>query len=140
MEITQLKGFLTPGRGIDQSKELYTGTPNSDIHILCTVHCGKNVNKPSAPTEVEGKGLQPNVILQSNKKQVNISSQSEYIWSIWKIQQQYIFIPTRQALFPQKWCVGPEFFCFDLLPLQYTDLTNEIWLFLVYIFLGKKDP
>ena len=37
---------------------LYTGTPNSDIRILCTVHCGRNLNKPSAPTEVEGKGLQ----------------------------------------------------------------------------------
>ena len=33
-------------------KELYTGTPNSDIRILCTVHCERNV-KPSAPTEVE---------------------------------------------------------------------------------------
>ena len=39
------------------SKELYTETPNSDIRKLCTVHCGRNVNKPSAPTEVEGKGL-----------------------------------------------------------------------------------
>ena len=39
-------------------KELYTGTPNSDIRILCTVHCGRNVNTPSAPTEVGGKGLQ----------------------------------------------------------------------------------
>ena len=43
---------------IDASKELYTGTPNSDIRILCTVLCGRNVNKPRAPTEVEGKGLQ----------------------------------------------------------------------------------
>ena len=25
---------------------------------LYTVHCGRNVNKPSVPTEVEGKGLQ----------------------------------------------------------------------------------
>ena len=37
-------------------KELYTGTPNSDIRISCTVHSGRNVNKPSAPTEVEGNG------------------------------------------------------------------------------------
>ena len=42
---------------IDASKELYKGTPNLDIRILCTVHCGRNVNKPSAPTEVEVKGL-----------------------------------------------------------------------------------
>ena len=39
------------------SKELYTGTPNSDIRILFTVHCVRNVNKLSAPTEVEWKGL-----------------------------------------------------------------------------------
>ena len=24
---------------------------------MCAVHCGRNVNKPSAPTEIEGKGL-----------------------------------------------------------------------------------
>ena len=39
------------------SKELYTGTPNSDIRILFIVLCGRNVNKPSSPTRVEGKGL-----------------------------------------------------------------------------------
>ena len=39
------------------TKELYTGTPNSDIRILCTVHYGRNANNPSAPPEVEGKGL-----------------------------------------------------------------------------------
>ena len=33
------------------------GTPNWDIRKLCTVHCGRNVNKPSAPTAVEEKGL-----------------------------------------------------------------------------------
>ena len=26
-------------------KELYTGTPNSDMRKLCTVHSGRNVNK-----------------------------------------------------------------------------------------------
>ena len=31
--------------------------PNSDIRKLCTVHCGRNVNKSSAPTAVEEKGL-----------------------------------------------------------------------------------
>ena len=50
-------------------KELYTGTPNSDIRILCTVHCGRNVNKPSAPAEVEWNGYSSDVILQSNKRQ-----------------------------------------------------------------------
>ena len=42
----------------DLTKELYTRTANSDIRKLCTVLCVRNVNKPSAPTEVEGKGLQ----------------------------------------------------------------------------------
>ena len=49
------------------------GTPNSDIRKLCTVHCGRNVNKPS-PTEVEGKGLKLCDITVQQKKQVNISS------------------------------------------------------------------
>ena len=58
-----------------RGKELYTGTPNSDIRtvyctvlcvLYCTVHCGRNVNKPSAPTEVEGKSS--DVIFQSNNK------------------------------------------------------------------------
>ena len=40
-----------------KSKELYTEMPNSDIRILCTVHCGRNVSKPRTPTEFEGKGL-----------------------------------------------------------------------------------
>ena len=39
------------------TKKIYTGTPNSNIRKLCTVHCGRNVNKPSALTEVEGKEL-----------------------------------------------------------------------------------
>ena len=39
------------------NQKLYTGAPNSDIRKLCTVHCGRNVNKPNVPTEVEGKGL-----------------------------------------------------------------------------------
>ena len=44
----------------DCPKELYTGTPNSDIRILCTVHSGRNLNKPSAPIAVERKGFNSN--------------------------------------------------------------------------------
>ena len=47
--------------------ELYTGTSNSDICILCTVHCGRNVNKPSAPTEVEGNGCDITVQQKTSK-------------------------------------------------------------------------
>ena len=47
------------------------------MYKLCNVHCGvmggMYVNKPSAPTEVEGKGLHSSdVILQSNNKQVTL--------------------------------------------------------------------
>ena len=38
--------------------------------------------------------------------------------------------------FPSKMMRCPWIFCFDLLPLQYTDLTHEIWRFLVHIFLA----
>ena len=37
--------------------------------------------------------------------------------------------------FPSKMMHCPWLLCFDLHPLQYTDLTHEIWRFLVYIFL-----
>ena len=36
--------------------------------------------------------------------------------------------------FPSKMMRCPWILCFDLLPLQYTDLTHEIWRFLVYIY------
>ena len=38
--------------------------------------------------------------------------------------------------FPSKMIRCPWILCFDLFPLQYTDLTHEIWRFLVYTFLG----
>ena len=41
--------------------------------------------------------------------------------------------------FPSKLLRCPLIFCFDLLPLQYTDLTHQIWRFLVYIFLDPLD-
>ena len=39
--------------------------------------------------------------------------------------------------FPSKMIRCPWILCLDLLPLQYTDLTHEIWQFLFYIFLGR---
>ena len=41
--------------------------------------------------------------------------------------------------FPSKMMRCPWILCFDLLPLQYTDLTHQIWRFLVYIFLCPWD-
>ena len=58
-EMVNLIIILKMYLGIVKGKELCPAPPNSDIRKLCTVHCGKNVNKPSAPTvptEVEGKG------------------------------------------------------------------------------------
>ena len=44
--------------GDNVNQQIYRpGTPNSDIRKLCTVHCWRNVNKSSAPTAVEEKGL-----------------------------------------------------------------------------------
>ena len=40
--------------------------------------------------------------------------------------------------FPSKMMLCPWILCFNLLTLQYTDLTHQIWRFLVFIFLGKK--
>ena len=54
----EAKSLISPVQGLEilritvrtvEYKELYTGTPNSDIRILCTVNCGRNVNKPSTP-------------------------------------------------------------------------------------------
>ena len=40
------------------TKELYTGTrPTQKYAYFVLQHYGRNVNKPSAPTEVEEKGL-----------------------------------------------------------------------------------
>ena len=41
--------------------------------------------------------------------------------------------------FPSKIMRCPWILCLDLLPMQYTNLTHEIWRFLVYIFLGRMD-
>ena len=72
-----------------KSKELYTEMPNSDIRILCTVHCGRNVSKPRTPHWIWRERTKALMwyyqILQSNKKQVKISRFSAFC-SIWKIQ------------------------------------------------------
>ena len=47
-----------------------------------------------------------------------------------------IFLFHPMGPFPSKMMRCPWILCFDLLPLQYTDLTHDTWRFLVYIFLG----
>ena len=59
------------------------------------------------------------------------------VWSKWKIQQKYIFIQPLGP-FSLKNDALPLNSFFDLQPLQYTDLTQEIWRFLVCVFLEKN--
>ena len=49
-----------------------------------------------------------------------------------------IFLFNPLGPFPSKMMRCPWILCFDLLPLQYTDLTHEIWRFLVCVFLEKN--
>ena len=46
-----------------------------------------------------------------------------------------IFLFHPLSSFPSKMMRCPWTLCFDLLPLQYTDLTHKIWRFPVYLFL-----
>ena len=96
---------------ITNTKELYTGTPNSDIRKLCTVHCGRNVNKPRAPTRVEGKGLQfwCDITVQQKNKLERILMIFGFLVNMVNTIVIYSY-STTWALFPQKWCVAPEFF------------------------------
>jgi len=45
-----------------------------------------------------------------------------------------IFLFNPLGSFPSKMMRCPWILCFDLLPLQYTDLAHQIWRFLVYKF------
>ena len=106
--------------------ELYTGTPNSDIRILCTVHCGRNVNKPSAPAEDEGKGLKLWCDIKSNKNKLHQVRANTMIFGFLVNMENKIaiyFLPPLFGLFPPKMMRCPWILSFDLLPLQYTDLT-----------------
>ena len=82
------------------TKELYTGTPNSDIRKLCTVHCGRNVNKPSAPTEVEGKGLQLCCDITVQQKQVSANTYNFWLSGQYGKYNSNIFLFHRP--FPSK--------------------------------------
>ena len=116
---------------IDASKELYTGTPNSDIRILCTVHCGRNVNKPAVPLHISWSERTTALMwyYSPTKKNKLTYIKLERILDFW-LSGQYgkynsnIFLFT--GPFPSKMMRCPWILCFDLLPLQYTDLTHEM--------------
>ena len=120
---------------------IYTGTPNLDMCILCTVKCGRNVNKPSAPTEIEGKGLKlwcDITVQQKTSLYIKLKRIHMIFGFLVNIEntKEYIFI-TPLGPFSLKNDALPLNFLFWSPPLQYTDLTHQIWRFLVYIFLGS---
>ena len=101
------------------TKELYTTTPNSDISILCTVICGRNVNKPS-----EGKGLM--LWWDSTVYQVRANTYDFWLFGQYGKYNGNIFLFQPLGPFPSEMIHCPLILCFDLLPLQYTDLTHQI--------------
>ena len=96
---------------------------------------GRNVNKPSSPTEIQGKGLKLwcNIIVQQKKLMYQVRANTYDCW----LSDRYgkynsnIFLFHPLDPFPSKMMRCPW-----ILPLQFTDLTHQIWRFLVYIFLG----
>ena len=73
-----------------------------------------------------------------NKLIYQVRANSYYFFSllaIWKIQSN-IFLFHPLGPFPSKMMGCPWILCFDFLPLQYIDLTHQIWRVLVYIFLA----
>ena len=106
--------------GIDQ------GTIYRNAHLRYTyiVYCKlwEECKQTQCPTQkLKEKDYSSDVILQFNKKQYG-----KYNSNI------FLFHPL--GPFPSKMMRYPWILCFDLLPLQYTDLTHEIWRFLVYIY------
>ena len=122
------------------SKELCARTPNSYIRKLCTVHCWRNVNKPSAPTEVNGKGLKLwyDITVQKNKLIYQVRASTYDFWLSGQYGKyninRFLFHPL--SPFSWKMMLCPWILCFDLLHFSTHDLTHEIWRLLGYIFLG----
>ena len=126
-EIRLASSFLEQQRAHLYQGTIYSNAQLRYTHKLCTIICGRNVNKPS-----EGKGL----MLQS------LSSYRANTYDFWLFGQygRYngnIFLFHPLGPFPSEMIYCPWILCFDLLPLQYTDLTHQIlntsarhvWLF-----------
>jgi len=101
--------------------------PTQIFSKLCTVHCGRNVNQPSAPTEFEGKGLQLwwDIAVQQKTsyyiKLERILMIFGFLVNIENTIEIYSY-STPWALFPQKGCVAPEFFV-----LISSQCSTQIW-------------
>ena len=123
----------------------YQGTiyRNAQLRYTHIMYCERNVNKPSAPTEVEGEGLQLRcdiTVQQKTSKYIKLERIHMIFGFLVNMENSIAIYSyfTPWALFPQKIMRCPWILCFDLLSLQYTDLTHEIWRFLVYIFLDSN--
>ena len=55
-ELYKARNYIQQGSNYIQHGTIYRNTQLRYTHIMYR-QCGMNVNKPSAPTEVEGKGL-----------------------------------------------------------------------------------
>ena len=81
-----------------------------------------------SPQKLKGKDYSSDVILQSNKKNKLIYQVRANTYDFW-LSGQYgkynsnIFLFHHLGPFPSKMMRCPWILCFDLLPLQYTDLT-----------------
>ena len=103
-------------------KELFTGTSNSDIRNLCTVHCGRNVHKPSTLTEVEGKGLKLWCDIKVQQKIYQVWTNTFWLSGQYGKYNINILLFHPLGPFPTKMMRCPWILCFDLLPLQ-----TQIW-------------
>ena len=117
----------------------------SQIYANYALYSGRNVNKPSALAEVEGKGLKLCDITVQQKPSSSIKFERilmifGFLVNIENTIAIYSYSPL--GPFSLKNDALPWILCFDLHPLQYTDLKHHIhiWRFLVYIFLGSHVP
>ena len=105
----------------------YTGTPNPDIRILCTLweECKEKTIAPQKLT----KALMWYFSLPINKLIYQVRANTYDFW----LPGQYgkfnsnIFLFHPLGPFPSKMMRCPLILCVDFLQLHYTDLTHEIW-------------
>ena len=133
----QLNFFLSGARNCIQERP-------TQINANCVLYIvGGMQTNPVPPQKLEGKDYSSDVIYYSPTKnkliyQVRVNTYDFWISGQYEKYNNNIFLFHPMGPFPSKKMRCPWILCFDLLPLQYTDLTYEIWRFLVYIFLGLE--
>ena len=98
----------------------------TQIYILYTVNCERNVNKPSAPTEVEGKlTLWCDITVQQKNKliyQVKVNTNDFWLSGQYGKCNSKIFFFHLLGPFPSKIMRSTWILCFDLL-----HCSTQIW-------------